>query len=174
MTSSTRKRLLLLRHALASWPSTGAKDYDRPLDPSGFAIIDDLAQKIAAQGLAPDAVICSSALRTRQTLEHLQKFWQKTPMIEFNDQLYSGNASDYLQAIHDFGYLNEDQHSLMLIGHNPSIEDLTFALTQNQSSMVFDRLRAGFPTAGLAVFEFDMSFDAIVPRKGELVSFPTL
>ncbi|WP_374833294.1 SixA phosphatase family protein [Paenochrobactrum pullorum] len=174
MTKSTSKRLFLLRHALASWPSIGAKDFDRPLDPSGFAIIDDLAQAMARKSMIPEAILCSAALRTSQTLEHLQKHWNETPMIEFSDRLYSGSASDYLQAIRDFGYLFEECQSLMLIGHNPSIEDLTFALTGNQSGIAFERLRAGFPTAGLAVFDFDVPFTEIGPRNGQLMSFPTL
>lgn len=174
MINSALKRLFLLRHALASWPSIGAKDFDRPLDPSGFAIIDELAQQIAAQNMIPEVILCSTALRTRQTLAHLQPFWRKIPVVEFSDRLYSGSASDYLQAIQDLGYLYPQCQSLMLIGHNPSIEDLTFALTSNQSDMVFERLRAGFPTAGLAVIEFYMAFTKINPRQGKLISFPSL
>ena len=179
MTKSAPKRLFLLRHALASWPSIGAKDFDRPLDPSGFSIIDELAQNMAAQNMIPEAILCSAALRTQQTMEHLQAYWPQAQMpdasmIEFSDRLYSGSASDYLQAIQDFGYLYEECQSLMIIGHNPSIEDLTFALTGNQSGIAFERLRAGFPTAGLAKLEFEVPFTEISPRQGQLISFPTL
>lgn len=174
MIQTAPRRLFLLRHALASWPSVGAKDFDRPLDPSGFTIIDELAETMAAEGQIPEAILCSAALRTSQTLERLQKQWDKTPILEFSDRLYSGSASDYLHAIQDFGYLFEECQSLMLIGHNPSIEDLAFALAGNQSSIAFKRLRAGFPTAGLAVFDFDMPFTDIGPRKGQLISFPSI
>ncbi|MGU3576746.1 SixA phosphatase family protein [Brucellaceae bacterium C25G] len=174
MTSSKPKRLYLLRHALASWPSTGAKDFDRPLDPSGFSIIDELAQTMVEQKEIPEAVLCSSSLRTRQTLEHLQQYWPEAPLVEFSDRLYSGNASDYLQSIQDFGYLYEELNSFMVIGHNPSIEDLTFALTSEQSGSAFERLRAGFPTAGLAVLELTKSFGDLGPRGAKLLTFPSL
>lgn len=139
-------RLLLLRHAKAVWARPGMKDFDRPLDPEGKAELDRLSRIMKPMGLSPDLVVLSGSRRTRETaLGIIDRLGIEVDTI-VDDAIYSGGPADYMQAIRKHG----DTATLMLVGHNPSIEDLALALCGDGNKDSLLKLRAGFPTAAIA------------------------
>ncbi|MBA8878456.1 SixA phosphatase family protein [Phyllobacterium myrsinacearum] len=162
-------QVYLLRHAKAVWPSPGQKDFDRALDSAGIESATVLGEEMKRAGLQPDVVICSTAVRARQTLEHIGV---KPPFIlETLEKLYSGTADNYLTAIRMAGLEHENASSVMLVGHNPMMEDVAMALAGRGDPPAHPVFAAGFPTAGLAVINFDRPLAEIRPGTGTLSTF---
>ena len=160
-------RLLLLRHAKAMWAKPGMKDFDRPLDQEGKASLDRLARTMRSNGLYPDLVVLSGSSRTRETAYGIIERLEIDVETFIDDTIYSGGAADYMQSIRKHG----DVPTLMLVGHNPSIEDLALALCGDGKKDASLKLHAGFPTAALANITFPASLSTLEPRAGYLESF---
>jgi phosphohistidine phosphatase len=166
-------RLLLLRHAKAVWAKPGMKDFERPLDPEGHASLDRLAEAMKSVGLFPRRVVLSGAQRTRETAFGLIERLGVAVETVIDDGIYSGGAGEYMRAIRaqaDAG--PGDAEPLMLVGHNPSMEDLALALCGDGERNAMTRLQAGFPTAALAAISFKSPLADIGPESGYLESFP--
>lgn len=149
--------LIVLRHAKAASPP-GAADFDRPLADRGLRNATAAGHELRAIGCVPERVVCSPALRTRQTLDRLAL---DVP-VEFADQVYGNNVQEI------FGLLREqadEPASLLLVGHNPSMQLLALELTGTA-----DR---GFPTAAMAVIEWDGEWSDLWPGAGRLTAFWT-
>lgn len=161
-------RLLLLRHAKAVWAKPGMKDYDRPLDVEGHNALDRLAGAMRIAGLLPDRVVLSGSCRTRETAFGLRTRLGIEVETVIDDEIYSGGAAEYLRSIRAHG----DVETLMLVGHNPSMEDLALALCAKGDPDSLDRLHAGFPTAALATISFSEKLNDLRRENGFLESFP--
>jgi phosphohistidine phosphatase len=140
------KRLILLRHAKSSWDDPDLPDQDRPLAPRGRKAATKMGQHIQhiqhiqTQALArPELVLCSPALRARQTLERVLPFLDPQPKVVFDEAIYGASAGELLYRLHR---VDRSVGSLMVVGHNPGIEDLAVALVGTIES---------FPTAALAI-----------------------
>lgn len=119
------RELLLLRHAKSDW-SRDADDFDRPLNPRGQRDAARLARWAQEQGLHPDAILCSPARRTVQTAEALcAQIGFPAKNIQWNEDLYLAPVHVLLDALAD---LPTEAHRVMLIGHNPGLEDLLLYL----------------------------------------------
>ncbi|MGC0052989.1 SixA phosphatase family protein [Brucella pituitosa] len=161
-------RLFLLRHAKAIWAKPAMKDFDRPLDEEGISSLNLLAEAMKTSKLFPDKVLLSASCRTRETASSLiERLGIDAEMI-IDETIYSGGAGEYMQAIKK----NADSDQLMLVGHNPSMEDLALALCGDGEPSSLSRLEAGFPTAALATINFDGPLSDIARGKGFLESFP--
>lgn len=156
-------RLFLLRHAKAAWASPGMRDFDRPLDATGAADAETTGIAMRDGGYIPDLTVCSNAVRARQTLEGIAGNTD-TGRVMFVDDLYSEDAAGYLTIIRKVGSVG----SLLVIGHNPMMEDLALALAEDGDDDARATLHAGFPTSGLAVIRFDGSLSEAAPGKGFL------
>src|SRR5579875_2593475 len=108
--------LLLLRHAKAVPQEEGGSDRDRALEPRGRRAAQAVARWIADRRLAPELVLCSPSLRTRQTLDIVAPSLPRPPQILFEDGLYLANATQLLGRLRR---LPEALASIMLVGHNP-------------------------------------------------------
>ncbi|MEO8714896.1 MAG: histidine phosphatase family protein, partial [Acetobacteraceae bacterium] len=137
-------QLLLLRHAKAD---AAAADRDRPLSPAGRRAAVAIRGVMRDLGLAPDLVLVSDARRTMETLEALEP-WDDTPLIEPLASLYLADARQLLVAIRDVA---ETVRGVLLIGHNPGLEELAVVLASGAGGELeaARRLREGFPTAAL-------------------------
>lgn len=135
--------VVLLRHAQAAWPSPGEKDIDRALDEKGRSEAIGIADTIKKLGIKPSLIVCSTALRCRQTVVPLESLWDEKPVLEFDDELYFGGLPTYADMISN----HTGNGTLMIVGHNPMIEDV-FAWMANGQEGDF----LGYPTAGLAIF----------------------
>ncbi|OAP42606.1 phosphohistidine phosphatase [Sinorhizobium glycinis] len=141
-------RLILLRHARSGWALPRQRDFDRTLDDVGYAEAELIAQSASDHGICPDLVLCSTAVRCRQTAEPFRRALGEDLDVRYVDQLYAGPAGVYTDLVE----AHADRTSLMLIGHNPMIEDvLRKYLGEEQSAAA---LANGYPPAGLAVVDF--------------------
>ncbi|MCA0274831.1 MAG: histidine phosphatase family protein [Proteobacteria bacterium] len=161
-------RLLLLRHAKAGWALPGMRDFDRPLDATGAADAEATGAAMRASGYVPELTLCSNARRARETLEGIAGS-ADTGRVIFTDDLYSSDAAGYLDKIRE----NGRHSSILVIGHNPMMEDLAMAVTGDGEEQALHTLHTGFPTAGLAVIRFEQELSAAELGKGYLEAFLT-
>lgn len=162
--------LMLLRHAKSDWRDPGLDDHDRPLAPRGIAAARAMGQEIARRNLVPSRVLCSSALRARQTWQEASPAFDPAPPVETVEALYDfGDGDALLEAIHALGGTSS---RLMLICHNPAIEQLARRLTGQGDPELRRRMRQKFPTAALAVLSFESAtWPEVHDSGGTLLSF---
>ncbi|MCO5065907.1 MAG: histidine phosphatase family protein [Rhizobiaceae bacterium] len=158
--------LYLLRHAKAGWALPGVRDFDRPLDETGHRDSEEMGEVMAVNGYVPDLTLCSGALRARQTLAGIAAR-SDTGKVIFSDVLYMTDAAGYLDLIREHG----NASALLIIGHNPMMEDLALAVSGDGDEAAKASLNAGFSTAGLAVISFENGLDKAAPGKGRLDAY---
>jgi phosphohistidine phosphatase len=139
------RRLYLLRHAKAE-PVAPGGDIDRPLSRRGIASCGLIAEFIRDSDIAPDLVLCSSARRTRQTVEAIGAALPAEVPVLTEDRLYLASAPDLLDRLRE---IDDGVPSVLLVGHNPSIHELAVGLLHNGEQAALP----SFPTAGFAVHE---------------------
>jgi len=172
-------RLWLLRHAKSAWDDPGLDDFARPLSPRGKKACRRLARHMAERGIRPDLVLCSPATRTRQTWERLEKrlaghaaaddAGRDTPRIRFEPSLYLAEPPTLLALVRA---APKRCRELILIGHNPGLEDFARLLAGSSSGDSLTRLTEKFPTGGLAEIAFPAATWAeIAADSGFLASF---
>ena len=145
--------LIVLRHSKAASP-LGTPDADRPLAGRGRRDAEQAGDELRAAELSPDHVICSTSLRTRQTLEGLGL---DVP-VDFESRVYGNDAEEILDLLRE-----QSGETLLLIGHNPSMHQLVVGLTGTSEDH--------FPTSATAVIDFDGEWSDLWPGTGRLVSF---
>jgi phosphohistidine phosphatase len=141
----TERRLYLLRHAKSSWSDPGLADHDRPLAPRGRRAAKAIGRHLRDQGIEPALVLCSSATRARETLERIDRA-RRNAHIE--PELYGAGAGALLARLHE---VPEEVPSVMLIGHNPGMQELAVLLARPGPEV--RALEAKFPTAALVTLE---------------------
>jgi len=165
------RRLMLLRHAKSDWSAPGRPDRERVLSPRGESAAPLLGRYLAEQGLVPQHAIVSVAERTRQTWQRLGKAVTGPPSVTFDDRIYEASPLDILTAIADIPAAVE---SLLVVGHNPGLQSLALALAGSGSGKARRTLAEKFPTAGLAVIDFDLpDWKSLEPGSGRLERFIT-
>lgn len=141
-------RLMLLRHAKADRPA-GVTDRDRPLARRGREDSDRVGAYLAAEGLVPDRVIVSSAVRTRETCDRVLAAGGFDPLVEEEPRLYEATSDTILSVLAEA----ELGGTVLAIGHNPGFHETAARLAGGGDRAGLQRLRDGFPTAALAVFD---------------------
>jgi phosphohistidine phosphatase len=164
------RTLTLFRHAKSSWAEAGLTDSARPLAPRGIAAAPVMAGWLAEHLIKPDAVRCSTAVRTRATWAMLADVWgPELPPSMFDDTLYMASAAELLSNIRTTA---DDQAHLMIIGHNPGLHELAKALVGSSKPHDAQALTAKFPTAAVAVLAFDFTvWSAVRHGEGRLLHF---
>ena len=144
-------RLLLMRHAKSSRSEQFPEDRMRPLNNRGIAAARKMGRALASRDLVPELILCSPAVRTRMTLDLMLPELGQTPPVQYREELYNfADGLSYLKCIQNEG---SDCPNLMLIGHNPSIQNLALMLAKDDAdSRYFSAMRNKFPTAAVAVF----------------------
>lgn len=161
-------RLFLLRHAKAGWAAPGMTDFDRQLSASGIADAEALGRRMRQTGLLPDIVLCSTARRAVQTFDRVAStLFTDAPRAIYLEKLYNSDATNYVAAIRRA----QPGRALLVVGHNPMMEDLAFALPADGDANAMRLAAAGFPTCGLAVLRFDDPLAALAPGTGHLQAF---
>ncbi len=137
-----------MRHAKSDWQSGADSDFDRPLNKRGRRAAADMGAIARQKFPPPDRVVSSPALRARQTVERLflQTGW-RLDRLRFDERLYLAGVEQLKQITAEHG----DCDTLMLVGHNPGLEDYLVELVGDD----IERTRKGklFTTANLAVIE---------------------
>ena len=154
------KTLLILRHAKSSWAEPAVSDHNRPLNNRGKRDAPRMGQLIKDEGLLPDLVVTSTALRAHTTASEVARACGYGRQIERNDSLYHAYPDDYIQFLRG---VSDEHNSVMVVGHNPCLEDLVEAISGECQAM---------PTAALAhlVLEIDHWTDLTLPAPGRLIN----
>ncbi len=139
-------RLFLLRHAQSAWPRPGERDFDRQLDTTGREEAERIGRAAAGMDMAPLMLVCSTAERCRQTAAAFISAMEHAPHVTLDPELYSEGPEHYLSLCAGV----ESGKSLMIVGHNPMIEETFNRLVGVKAANA--HIPAGFPTAGLAAF----------------------
>lgn len=161
--------LSLLRHAKSSWEDSALADFDRPLAPRGVRAASRMGAFIRTRRLIPDIILCSAALRARQTCDLLQEQLRADVPVACERSLYMASPDQMLKRLADVG---TDAGHVMLIGHDPGMHRLAVKLTFDGDAAAIERLRRKFPTAALAVIALDgETWSAIGPTSGRLLQF---
>jgi phosphohistidine phosphatase len=143
--------LSLFRHAKSAWDEPGLEDFERPLAKRGEAAAPRMGAFMAANGIVPQLILCSPAVRTRQTVDLILPFLRPAPTVEYEEALYLAAATVLLARVRKVG---RHVGHLMLVGHNPGMHGLAAALPKPGDSEEQRALGAKFSTAGLAVITF--------------------
>ncbi len=160
-------RLWLLRHAKSSWDDTGLPDVERPLAPRGQEAADRVRDYLVAESIEPQLVLCSSATRARETLARVLPGLGTELQILIEPELYTFDADVLLGRL---SRVPDDVASVMLVGHNPAIEELAVRIADRGDAL--HELSEKYPTAGLAEIEFPRgTWSSIEP--GVLTRFVT-
>lgn len=132
------KTLLILRHAKSSWDDPALADHDRPLNKRGKRDAPRMGQLLRDQGLTPDLVISSSAKRAAKTAQAVAEASGYEGEILLRDELYAAEPEAYIGVLKRLGEAHE---SVLVVGHNPGLEELVDLLTGESLHL---------PTAALA------------------------
>ena len=179
MAEDPGRTLVLLRHAKSAWPDVA--DHDRPLARRGIRAAPTMGRWLREVGLLPTQVLCSTARRARETWQFAQAGLAATPPVTFDARIYEAAASGLLAVLRE---VPSATGTLLLIGHNPGIEDLALLLATAPGAAAgpgpagaaagpLERMRSKFPTAAIAVLEFHGTWPRLAPGQARLTAFVT-
>ena len=155
--------LYLLRHAKSSWDDPGSSDRDRPLSPRGRRAAKRIGEYVHAEAIRPELVLCSPAVRARQTLARVRR-GLGDPKVSFEETLYAGDADRLLARLRTVPVGVE---AVMVVGHNPGLQDLALELATKSGEV--RKLREKLPTGGLATLSFEGAWRDLGPHRAKLV-----
>ena len=162
--SNLSKELLILRHGKSDW-GTDDSDFDRPLKDRGKRGAQKIGNWLAEQNLPPDIIISSPAERALTTAEKACKsMGYDTSIIQVNEAVYNAGLSDLLQILSD---VPESIKRVMLVGHNPGLEELLVYLAKEFSIPDDGKI---LPTATLAYFKIKQSWCCLKAEESLLQS----
>lgn len=166
------RRLMLLRHAKTETDAPSGRDRDRRLDDRGHRDAAQMGDWIAAHPPFPDTVLVSHAVRARQTWEiawEAMKDRVPAPQVEILPELYGADPAQLLDSIRT-ATIPADPKRLLLIGHNPGMHEIALMLIGGGDPDGAEALADNLPTAGLAIFDFDVKdWGDVAYRRGKLV-----
>jgi phosphohistidine phosphatase len=158
----------LLRHVKSSWDDPGLPDHDRPLAPRGRRAAERLSRHVAATGMTPDLVLCSSATRAVETWEGIRSGLPPDTPVEVSQELYQAAAPSLLRRL---SLLPEAVGTVLIIGHNPSIEALAIGLTGAGAAAAIDRMKTKYPTGALATLVVEGAWADLAWESARLEGF---
>ena len=141
------KTILIFRHGKSDWGAAYGHDHDRPLAPRGRAAARAMGEWLSTTGPTPQSILCSTALRTRQTCSRAQKAGQWEASTRYMDALYGASPDDLLPLIRQEA---NGTQTLMLVGHEPTCSGVIGLLS--------DRMIGHFPTAAMARIDLPIAF----------------
>ena len=157
-------RLALLRHADAEWPLPNERDFDRRLSLFGETEARSSGQFLQTFGLNPAATITSPARRCIETVALINEVTSLGSEPLPHAELYNSNADAYLNTISQY----IDQTSLLVAGHNPSLEELLAKLIGADKANA--TLPHGLPTSAIAIIDLPRIQDGLF-YQGNLIAF---
>jgi len=153
---------MLLRHAKSDWPDV--VDHDRPLAKRGKQDAPLVGRWLRDHSYQPEVVVCSDARRTRQTWKLVARELGGSPQVRLDARAYAASPLTLLYLARE---LPAGCRSALVIGHNPGVSDLARSLVEP------DGQGLSFPTAAVAVLEFDGDWAALAPGQARLLDFST-
>jgi phosphohistidine phosphatase len=138
------KTLLLLRHAKSSWKEASLSDFERPLNGRGLKAASLMGRFLRRQKLQADTIVSSPAKRARQTAQLVIEAMKLNAALRLDERIYEATVHDLLEVI---SQMEESANVVLLVGHNPGLEELLEFLTDEARQM---------PTAALALINLDI------------------
>jgi phosphohistidine phosphatase len=164
-------RLILLRHAKSAWPDD-VPDHDRPLAPRGRRDAPAAGRWLRKSSYVPDRVLCSTARRARETWQLAEENLGADPATVFEDRVYGASSADLLTLARQ---TSADVRTLLIVGHDPAMRDLTLELASDQpgdaEAAALARVRVKYPTAAIAVLSFSGGWAELSTGQARLVDF---
>jgi phosphohistidine phosphatase len=153
------KTLLVLRHAKSSWSDPALDDHERPLNKRGRRDGPRMGELVREYGLIPDVVISSDAVRARLTATAVAEAARFAGEVLLHPHLYTACPADILSLLQT---VQENAETVMIVGHNPGLEELVEQLTGERQDL---------PTAALAhiVLPIDQWRDLKLSTRGTLL-----
>jgi phosphohistidine phosphatase len=152
-------QLIVMRHAKTE--PFHADDRSRRLTDRGESDARAAGAWLTSQALVPDLVLVSPAVRARQTVEQVAAGAEESPEVQVVDDLYGADVDDVLDMLRG---LRDAPDRLMVVGHNPTMAELAWALEQDSDSDWPDNL----PTSGIVVVDFDESWNRVDRECGRI------
>jgi phosphohistidine phosphatase len=160
-----QRRLILMRHATAG--PGGGSDAQRPLTSRGQQEAQAVGAALRRAELVPDFVLCSTAIRCRETWQGVSKAFTGSIRLELVERLYNASATALLDAIAE----SEECETLLVLAHNPGISMLALELAGDSEQVRETGIGAGFSPAAIAGFEVDGPFSLVSRRSARLILF---
>jgi phosphohistidine phosphatase len=146
-----------LRHAKSSWDNPALADFDRPLNERGLKAAPLVGRFMRERKLRPDLILSSPAERARETAALVAKAAGLDAPLRYDERIYEATSSRLFEII---SQLEETAGEVLLVGHNPGMEELIERLTGEMRRM---------PTAALARVQFDAEkWNKLRERSGRL------
>jgi len=152
------KRLLVLRHAKSSWKHE-VEDHDRPLNKRGERDAPRMGRLLAAEGLPPGLVLCSTAVRARTTAGLVLEGAGVECELRLDPELYLASPGTIVERLCK---VPDPHDTVLVVGHNPGMAELVQGLTGEEVSM---------PTAALAAIDCGCASwaELMIPGAGRLL-----
>jgi phosphohistidine phosphatase len=167
--SKQNKQLVLLRHAKSSWDDPFVEDFDRPLAKRGRNAAGQVAEWFGRHRIRPDLILCSPAVRTRETLALVKDALGDGAEVDYDKALYLAEPDELLERIRA---TDDAVTCLMVIGHNPGMQELALGLLGPGAKKNRARLEEKFPTAAIARFRVPVArWTELQPGRAALVDF---
>jgi phosphohistidine phosphatase len=167
MSDATPRRIVLLRHAKADWPSV--PDLERPLAERGRKDAPAAGQWLAGTGIMPDLALCSPAVRTRETWKLAAHELPRRPKTVYEERLYEASLGELIALVNETA---DEVNDLLVVGHNPGMHALADALAGEAADDLLPRMnRGGFPTSAIAVLSFTGSWKTVEHGVGRLEAY---
>jgi phosphohistidine phosphatase len=139
------RTLFLLRHAKSSWKDETLSDFERPLNSRGRKAAQTMSAFLKQEQIKPDLILSSLAVRARETIEIMMRSTRLEVNLRFDERIYEASAGRLLEVVTQ---IEDENRTVMMVGHNPGFEELLTALTGKIETM---------PTAALAKITFKTS-----------------
>lgn len=155
------RTLVLLRHAKSDWPD-GVADFDRPLSERGRRDALAVGRQLAAWDLPLDLVLCSTAVRTRQTWEQAVAGGAEAREVQHVPAVYQADTPELTALVRG---LAADVRAVLVLGHGPALPELADLLAGPAATW------SGYPTAGLTRLAVDGPWSGLSPEHCRLEAF---
>ncbi|HET6833675.1 MAG TPA: histidine phosphatase family protein [Acidimicrobiales bacterium] len=162
------RHLWLLRHAKSSWDDVGLPDRLRPLAPRGVRAARAVARHLRTTAVAPDLVLCSPARRAVQTWEGVAPGVPAGTPVEFDEAIYHAGGDELLARLQQ---LPSQTESVLLVGHNPGLQDLAVDLVASGDPELRERLETKLPTGALVTLEVPSDWDDMTWGVATLLAY---
>ena len=148
------KTLTLLRHAKSGWDDPVTRDFDRPLNAKGKRAAQTVGRHLRDLGLEFDHIVASPAIRVGETLDAVAAGYGRTLAPVWERRIYLASAATLLDVVHE---LPHDTARVLLVGHNPGLEDLVLMLVPEAADGLRVLVEEKYPTATLAEMTLDVA-----------------
>lgn len=165
------KTLYILRHAKAETGTPTQEDHTRALTERGIVAAQQMGARLFRQGIIPDLVLCSTAVRTRQTWQYVGLAYTPAPPVQYLERGYQASANEWLSLVAE---VEDSVRSLLIIGHNPGLHQLCLKLAVQGDEPRLDAVSLKFPTCAFAAIELgEVSWRDASRARGTLTYFTT-